>query len=106
MMKISTQVASGKCCGAASYYIGNTCSSAAGRTVTRSSLCRVWCFFGGLEAAASPSALGFFKKECSEEVSADGTYKTSGRAWLGKGVSMDNLSDFSGPCLSTRREWE
>uniref|UniRef100_A0A667XH70 Neuronal PAS domain protein 2 n=1 Tax=Myripristis murdjan TaxID=586833 RepID=A0A667XH70_9TELE len=25
---------------------------------------------------------------------------------MGKGVSMDNLSDFGGPCPSTRREWD
>lgn len=48
----------------------------------------------------------FFSKERSDEVSTDGTYKTSKRAWLGKGVSMDNLSDFGGPCPSTRREWD
>lgn len=45
-------------------------------------------------------------KECSDEVGSDGTYKTSERAWLGKGVSMDNLSDFGGPRPSSHREWE
>lgn len=50
--------------------------------------------------------LRVFPKEGSDTVGADGIYKTSERAWLGKGVSMDNLSDFSGPCPSSRREWE
>ncbi|KAF7205979.1 neuronal PAS domain-containing protein 2 isoform X1 [Nothobranchius furzeri] len=27
-------------------------------------------------------------------------------AWLGEGVTMDNLSDFDGPCPSSHREWD
>lgn len=47
-----------------------------------------------------------FSSRAFKKVSADGPYKTPERAWLGTGVSMDNLSDFSGTCASSLRDWD
>lgn len=63
MIKISTQVASGECC---CFFFslcrGNMFSSAAECTLTCSCFLRIWCFFGRLQAAASVSGLGFYKR--------------------------------------------
>nr|XP_057944260.1 neuronal PAS domain-containing protein 2 isoform X2 [Doryrhamphus excisus] len=40
----------------------------------------------------------------SDEVNTD--CETRETAWMGKSVSMDNLSDFGGPCPSSHREWD
>lgn len=56
---------------------------------------------GGYRVASITISVGVLSVE-----DTNGTHQSSQTAWMGEGVSMDNLSEFGGLCPSSRGEWE